>query len=273
MANILESIIAQKRKEVEEKKSLRPIKALERSVYFETQTVSLGEYVKRRNAERGFAVIAEFKRKSPSARDLNLYASIKEITIGYMQAGAAALSILTDTPFFGAQPDDLPTARHFNFCPILQKDFFLDTYQIYEAKSLGADIVLLIAKILEPQQIHELATLARSLNLQVLLEIHEKQELQKVPDLDLFPYIGINNRNLQSLAISLETSQQLIEDLPKGCVKVAESGIQTAEQMVWLKRAGFDAFLIGETFMKAPNPTQKCAQLIASAKQYETTSC
>src|SRR3954462_11709546 len=151
--NILDQIIEHKRKEVEERKSLYPTKLLEKSIYFSSPTVSLRKYIRRPDLS---GVIAEIKRKSPSKGVLNKNVSIERTSIGYMQAGASALSILTDTKFFGGTNEDLTTARKFNFCPILRKDFTVDEYQLIEAKSIGADAILLIAAVLEPREIDQL---------------------------------------------------------------------------------------------------------------------
>ncbi|RME97053.1 MAG: indole-3-glycerol-phosphate synthase, partial [Bacteroidetes bacterium] len=175
--NILDKIIAHKRKEVARRKARIPIKLLEESLFFNTPVVSLSKYLQRPDKS---GIIAEFKRKSPSKAAINLYASVEQVSIGYMQAGASALSILTDEHFFGGKNEDLTTARKFNFCPILRKDFIIDEYQIIEARSIGADAVLLIAACLEKEQLHDFAKLARSLGLEVLVELHHARELDKL---------------------------------------------------------------------------------------------
>ena len=166
---ILDKIIAHKKKEVAERKKLFPTDLLETSIFFKTECVSLVKYLKDENKS---GVIAEFKRRSPSKGDINKYASVEQVTIGYMQAGASALSVLTDTEFFGGKSADLSEARKYNYCPILRKDFVIDEYQIVEAKSIGADAVLLIAACLSKEEIKKLSAFAHSLGLQVLMEIH-----------------------------------------------------------------------------------------------------
>ena len=173
--DILEKIIAHKYREVEERKSLYPVKLLEQSIFFASPVVSLKKYVQRKDKS---GIIAEFKRKSPSKGVINSAASVERTSIGYMQAGASALSILTDKEFFGGTSDDLTTARKFNFCPILRKDFVVNEYQIIEAKSIGADAILLIAAALTPARLSELAKVAKGLGLEVLMEVHTKEELQ-----------------------------------------------------------------------------------------------
>ena len=173
--DILGQIIAHKKKEVEERKSLYPVKLLEKSIYFNSPVVSLKKYLLRKEM---CGIIAEIKRKSPSKGIINQYVSIERTSIGYMQAGASALSVLTDTEFFGVKNEDLTIARKFNFCPILRKDFLIDEYQVIEAKSIGADAILLLANVNEPAQLKTLAKLAQSLNMEVLLEVRNKEELQ-----------------------------------------------------------------------------------------------
>jgi indole-3-glycerol phosphate synthase len=194
---ILEKITNHKRTEVADRKSLYPTKLLEQSIYFNTPSVSLKKYLLRPDKS---GIIAEFKRHSPSKGDINPYAKVEEVSIGYMQAGASALSILTDEKFFKGANKDLTAARKFNFCPILRKDFVVDEYQILEAKSIGADAILLIAECLEKEEVARFAKLAKSLGLEVLMEIHSQDQLAKIsPDLDV---IGVNNRNLKTLSIS-----------------------------------------------------------------------
>jgi indole-3-glycerol phosphate synthase len=248
--NILEKIMLHKEKEVAERKSLVPVKYLEKSVFFENQVVSMKKYIKREDKS---GIIAEFKRKSPSKGIINATAQVEATSIGYMQAGASALSILTDKEFFGGQNEDLITARKFNFCPILRKDFILDEYQILEAKSIGADCILLIAAALEPERLKELAAFAKSLGLEVLMEVHDWEELERslCDDLDL---VGVNNRSLKTFEVSVDTSLGLVDRIPNQFVKISESGISTPETLLTLKSAGFDGFLIGENFMKTARP-------------------
>lgn len=256
--NILEKIIADKYKEVAEKNSLVPVKLLERSGYFEGQVVSMKKYIS--NPEKS-GIIAEFKRKSPSKGVINSSASVETISIGYMQAGASALSILTDKEYFGGSNEDLKVARKFNFCPILKKDFVVDEYQIIEAKSIGADCILLIAAALEPEKLKSLAAFAKSLGLEVLLEVHDGEELESslCDDVDL---VGVNNRNLKTFEVSLDISLSLVDKIPPRFLKISESGLSNPNTLVNLKKVGFDGFLIGENFMKSGRPEQAAYNFI-----------
>jgi indole-3-glycerol phosphate synthase len=262
--NTLQEIVEYKKKEVQEKKDLYPAKLLERSIYFNSPCVSFKKYLLRDDLA---GIIAEFKRKSPSKGFINKYADVEKTTIGYMQAGASALSVLTDTNFFGGKNEDLTVARKFNFCPILRKDFIVDEYQVIEAKSIGADVILLIAAILEKEQIKNYARLAKDLDMEVLLEIHGEEELNKI--IPVIEVVGVNNRNLKTMEISLQTSSDIFSKLPKEVVKVSESGIKTAEQLVQLKEAGYNAFLMGESFMKHSRPEEACMQFIKEVKQLQ----
>lgn len=261
--NILEKIIADKYKEVEEKKSLVPVKLLEKTTFFSGPIVSMKKYVTHPDKS---GIIAEFKRKSPSKGTINGSASVEQVSIGYMQAGASALSILTDNAYFGGTNEDLKTARQFNFCPILRKDFVVDEYQIIEAKSVGADCILLIAAALEPGKLKSLASFAKSLGLEVLMEVHDGEELDGslCADLDL---VGVNNRNLKTFEVSLETSLSLADRIPTEFVKVSESGISDPATLIQLKRAGFEGFLIGENFMKSSRPEQAAYNFIKEFKK------
>ncbi|MBL3658685.1 indole-3-glycerol phosphate synthase TrpC [Fulvivirga sediminis] len=256
--NILEEIVAHKRKEVSEKKNLFPVRLLEQSIFFHTQSVSLKKYILREDKS---GIIAEIKRKSPSKGVINPNVSIERTSIGYMQAGASALSVLTDTKFFGGKNEDLTTARKFNFCPILRKDFTVDEYQIIEAKSIGADAILLIAAVLTPEEVKSLAKLAHSLGLEVLLEVHNEAELERSFN-EYIDLLGVNNRDLASFKVDLNTSISLSEKVPHGVVKVAESGINQPEDIELLKSHGFEGFLIGERFMRSARPEKSAESFI-----------
>ncbi|MEL6537796.1 MAG: indole-3-glycerol phosphate synthase TrpC [Bacteroidota bacterium] len=258
MATILDEIIAHKEKEVADMMSLFPEKLLEKSTYFDTPIVSMKKYLT--DPERT-GIIAEFKRKSPSKGVINDSAKVERTTIGYMQAGASALSVLTDTEYFGGANQDLMTARKFNFCPILRKDFVVSKYQIKEAKSIGADVVLLIAAALTPDRLQELAAYAKELGLEVLMEVHDEDEL-KFNLHDEVDMIGVNNRNLKTFEVSLETSKRLASLIPDKYVKVAESGLKGPDDIVELKKHGFQGFLIGETFMANGRPDRAADRFI-----------
>jgi indole-3-glycerol phosphate synthase len=247
--NTLAEIIEKKKTEVAERKRLYPLALLERSSYFNTPPVSLKRYLTRSDKT---GIIAEFKRKSPSKGMINEYAPVERTTIGYMQAGASALSVLTDTSFFGGYNHDLTTARTFNFCPILRKDFIIDEYQVLEAKSIGADAVLLIAAALSAAEIMKLAALSKSIGMEVLMEVHEPADLEKICDeVDI---VGVNNRDLKTFAVSLATSQQLAPLIPGSVLKISESGINSPSDVLALRAMGYQGFLMGEVFMKHSRP-------------------
>jgi len=264
--NILDKIIADKYKEVADKKSLIPVKLLEKSIYFDGKVVSMKKYVTHPDKS---GIISEFKRKSPSKGVINGGASVETVSIGYMQAGASALSVLTDQTYFGGSNDDLKIARKFNFCPILRKDFVVDEYQIIEAKSIGADCILLIAAALEPAKLKSLAYFAKSLGMEVLLEVHDGEELE-ISINDGVDLIGVNNRNLKTFEVSIETSLSLVDAIPDSFVKISESGISDPKTMVELKKAGFDGFLIGENFMKSARPEQAAYTFIKEFKKLQS---
>ncbi|MFY0592514.1 indole-3-glycerol phosphate synthase TrpC [Roseivirga sp.] len=256
--DILDKIIAHKLKEVEDRKSLFPEKLLEQSLYFEGQSVSLKKYLLREDMS---GIIAEFKRKSPSKGVINSHAKVEKTTIGYMQAGASALSVLTDKEFFGGTSEDLSTARKFNFCPVLRKDFIIDEYQLVEAKSIGADAILLIAAALEPQKLKSLAAFAKGLGLEVLMEVHNKEELDNNLNEHL-DIVGVNNRNLKTFDVSIDISKELSAHIPDDFVKISESGISNPETILDLRTYGYKGFLIGETFMKTARPEVTAREFI-----------
>jgi indole-3-glycerol phosphate synthase len=266
MSTILDTIVAHKRKEVATRRELVPVKLLETSLYFASKPLSLRQYLLREN---GSGIIAEFKRKSPSKGWINQYALVERTTLGYMQAGAAALSVLTDAEFFGGRNEDLTTARHFNFCPILRKDFVVDEYQILEAKSIGADAVLLIAAVLTPAEIQHLGSLAKSLGLEVLLEVHDAEELDRAATAEAVDLVGVNNRNLHDFSLSLDTSMALAAAIPHEFVKVSESGISSAKAIAQLREVGYRGFLLGEAFMRHARPERACAALIQEVATYQ----
>ena len=256
--DILQEIVAHKRKEVAENKELYPVKLLEQSTYFDGKPVSLKKYLRRPDKS---GIIAEIKRRSPSKGDINPHVSVERTSIGYMQSGASGLSVLTDKKYFGGNQEDLKVARAFNFCPILRKDFMIDEYQVIEAKSLGADVILLIAAILTKDEIETLGSLAQSLGMEVLLEVHNEEELNRsiTEKVDL---IGVNNRNLKTFVTDVKTSYELANVIPDEFLKVSESGIADPETIKDLKKHGFEGFLIGETFMKSGRPEKAAKEFI-----------
>ena len=239
---------------------------LEKSIHFSPPSVSLIKYLQRTDK---CGIIAEIKRKSPSKGMINPHVSIERTSIGYMQAGAAALSVLTDEKYFGGSNDDLLLARKFNFCPILRKDFIVDEYQIIEARSIGADAILLIAAVLSPDDIRRLAAFAKSMDLEVLMEIHDRSELNKNLH-DEIDIIGVNNRNLKTFKVDISTSIELAEEIPDRYIKISESGISNPESVMKLRKKGFDGFLIGEYFMRHSRPEQACAEFIEHIRKLET---
>ena len=263
--NILDQIVEHKKKEVEERKALYPVKLLEKSIFFATQPVSMKKYIQR---EDKTGIIAEFKRKSPSKGVINAYASVERTSIGYMQAGASALSILTDKHFFGGTNEDLMTARKYNFCPIIRKDFTVDEYQIIEAKSIGADAILLIAAVLDPERSKELTSFAHSFGLEVLLEVHDEDELKQNLQVGA-DMIGVNNRNLKTFEVSIDVSKRLSALMPNDIVKVSESGISSPETILELREYGYKGFLMGENFMKHSRPDESAMEFMTDLRKLE----
>ncbi len=255
--NILEKIVAHKKEEIAARKKLYPIQLLEQSIYFETPVVSMKKYLLREDKN---GIIAEFKRRSPSKGNINPYATVESVSIGYMQAGASGLSVLTDEQFFGGRSEDLTEARKYNFCPILRKDFIIDEYQLIEAKSIGADTVLLIAECLEKEQLKTLAATANTLGLEVLMEVHSLGQLAKL--CDNVTIVGVNNRNLETFEVSIQTSIELSSAIPDDFIKISESGISDPKTIIELQEAGYQGFLIGETFMKTAEPAKTCLAFI-----------
>lgn len=247
--NILDKIIKRKKEEIAAAKSDISLEQLRNSAFFERTCFSLKESVKNKSG-----IIAEFKRQSPSKGIINNDAQPMEVTSAYEKFGASGVSILTDNDFFGGKPDDILNVRNHIHIPILRKDFMIDAYQFYEAKSIGADVVLLIASCLAPNQVQEFTELAHELGMEVLLEIHTEEELEHFnPKIDL---VGINNRNLKDFKVDLQHSVQLKNLLPKDVISVAESGIYHTEDFIYLKEKGFDGFLMGEYFMRNTDPAQ-----------------
>ena len=256
--NILDKIIAHKRIEVAERKKAISTAELEKSPAFTRRVLSLKEFLL--NDEKT-GIIAEFKRKSPSKGVINGNADVVEVTSAYAKFGASGLSVLTDTEFFGGSTEDLIKAR-VNQIPILRKEFIIDEYQIIEARAMGADVILLIAACLTPADVKRLATFAQSLQLEVLLELHDEEELGHI--CDETELVGINNRNLKTFVVDIERSLAMAQRIPAGKVKVAESGISSVENIRLFRDNGFRGFLIGENFMKEPNPAKAFEQFVQS---------
>jgi indole-3-glycerol phosphate synthase len=256
--NILEKIVARKHIEVEQAKMAKSISDLEKSSFFLRKGLPLAQSLRNSSVPR---IIAEFKRKSPSKGVINDKVSPQAVTADYVSAGAAGLSVLTDHDFFGGSFDDFIAARHANpNTPMLRKDFIVDEYQLFEAKAIGADIILLIAACLEPVEIKTLSLRAHELGLEVLLEVHNSEELA-ASICDTVDMIGVNNRNLKTFDTSVENSIIICEQIPDSFVKISESGLKDAETIHRLFRYGYKGFLIGETFMKTKNPGESLAEL------------
>lgn len=246
--NILEQIIKNKRKEVEQRKKEVDVKALETERFFTRETLSLKKFLLD-PAKTG--IIAEYKRKSPSKGIINDHDSVESVTKMYAAYGASGISVLTDSNFFGGSLDDLIATRN-NDLPLLRKDFVIDEYQIIEAKAYGADVILLIAACLSPKEVKQLARAAKKIELEVLLELHNESELSRICDeVDL---VGVNNRNLKNFEVDLEHSIQMADKIGNDFIKIAESGINDVSNIRYLKQHGFKGFLIGEYFMKQDDP-------------------
>lgn len=256
--NILDKIIVDKKREVILKKSIIPVSQLENSVFFERQTISLSQKLKTSST----GIIAEHKRRSPSKSVINHNFTVEEVVKGYENAGACGISVLTDGKYFGGSLDDLLLARASVNIPLLRKEFIVDEYQILEAKAFGADLILLIAAVLTREEIKSLSEFAKKLGLEVLLEVHNQEELEKsiMPSLDM---IGVNNRNLKTFEVSLDFSKQLAAQIPNDFVKVSESGISSIEAIAELRPYGYNGFLIGENFMKTDNAGQAATEFIS----------
>lgn len=258
---ILDQIIASKKREVTLKKSIISAAQLENTDLFNSKTKSLSKSI----ANSPFGIIAEHKRRSPSKATINAGFSVEEVVKGYENAGASGISVLTDYQYFGGSLEDLLLAKASVKTPLLRKEFIIDEYQILEAKSNGADAILLIASVLTKPEIKQLSEFAQSIALEVLLEVHNEAELEKsiMPSLDI---IGVNNRNLKTFEVSLLNSVELATHIPDDFVKISESGLTNTEDIKMLKSIGFQGFLIGENFMKTGNPGESLQQFINQLK-------
>lgn len=247
---ILDKIIARKREEVTTAKEKTPLASLEKYPLFGRNCYSLRQAILDKDKT---GIIAEYKRASPSKGTINDTSPVAETVLGYETAGASAVSVLTDADFFKGSLDDLVQARRTLSIPLLRKEFIIDTYQLAEAKAYGADIILLIAACLSAEEIDRLSSYAKSLGLEVLLEVHNREELER----SLFSTIdaiGVNNRNLKDFTVSTEHSLRLVDIIPDQYIKISESGISDPKTINQLRKAGFQGFLIGENFMKTGNP-------------------
>lgn len=259
--NILDQIIEYKRTEVADQKLAVSIASLETTDFFLRDTLSLKKFLLDKNRT---GIIAEFKRRSPSKGIINERSNVVDVTTAYANHGASGLSVLTDNNFFGGSNEDLITARA-NRIPILRKDFVIDEYQVIEAKSIGADVILLIAACLTPIQVKQLAQTARKIQMEVLLELHDESEIGHICDeVDL---VGVNNRNLKTFTVDLDQSVRLAEKIGNSKLKIAESGISELKDIAYLRQYGFDGFLIGEYFMKQNDPAASFEKFACELKR------
>lgn len=262
MSTILDEIVSNRRKEVNSLKNSFPLSEVKILIDFNYKCNSLCKALTINGAS---GIIAEFKRRSPSKGIINDKLSPEVVTKGYVDAGVSGLSVLTDEKYFGGKSADLLEAREANpFIPILRKDFMIDEYQIYEARMLKADVILLIAAVLERGTISDFTSIAHELGMEVLLELHDESELEKIDTrVDM---IGINNRNLKDFSVNLDRSIKLLEKLPINTVKISESGLSDPEMVKHLYEKGFRGFLMGENFMKTNNPAEACRDFILKLK-------
>lgn len=246
-----------KKREIGERKQQVNLSILEKSPAFKRPALSLKDFLLDKTRT---GIIAEFKRRSPSKGTINDSAAIQEVTAAYVQYGASAVSVLTDEYFFGGSLDDLAEARH-NHIPLLRKDFIVDEYQLVESKAAGADVILLIAACLDRHKANALASLARGLGLNVLLEVHNEEELEYC--CDNVDAVGVNNRDLKTFIVDMDHSIALSSKIPAGMLKIAESGIDDPATIKLLKRHGFNGFLIGEKFMKEIQPGEAFKRFVS----------
>lgn len=255
--NFLEDILAHKKHSIKKLKAAKPVAELEKSPLFSRQILSFSEFI-RDPLKNG--IIAEFKRKSPSKGIINIKSEIGQVIRGYSLNGASAVSVLTEEKFFGGKNNDIIDIRDICPLPVLRKDFIIDEYQVIESRSSGADAILLIAAALKKKEVLKLACLARSLDLQVLLEIHNEQETDAFNE--YVDVVGVNNRDLVTFRVDTGISADLAPKIPEKYVKISESGISSHETIKQLKKAGFDGFLMGEIFMKTEDPAAAFSEFV-----------
>jgi indole-3-glycerol phosphate synthase len=247
--NVLDRIVSATLEDIERRRATVPLADLEAQVADRPEGRPFNEALQR----PGISLIAEHKRRSPSAGDIRSGATVTEIVEAYERGGATALSILTEGPHFGGSLDDLREARAASVLPILRKDFVVDPYQVYESAAAGADALLLIVAALHADDLAVLHREARALDLDVLVEVHDEPELECALEVIEADVIGINNRDLTDFSVDLDRTFELLEDVPAGKTVVSESGIHTREQLDELERVGVDAVLVGESLMRAPD--------------------
>ena len=255
--NILDTIVANKKKEVEQRKSQVTIKQLAGSLLYERTCFSITESLNKKGAS---GIIAEHKRKSPSKGIINDRLHVGEVVASYQNNGASAVSILTDQVYFGGSDEDVLLSREILTIPILRKEFIIDEYQLHEAKSIGADVILLIAACLQPKEVKHFSSVANALGLEVLLELHDEEEFDHL--CEGIQLVGINNRSLKTFDVDIDRSLKMAEMLPREKIKVAESGMDHPSQIIRFKQHGYKGFLIGESFMKSSDPGKALASFL-----------
>jgi indole-3-glycerol phosphate synthase len=254
--SVLDRIVEATREEVGRRREFVPLARLESALRDRPESRPFQPALTR----PGISVIAEHKRRSPSAGVIREGSDVVDVVTAYERAGAAALSVLTEPFHFDGSLDDLRAARAATHLPVLRKDFIVDPYQLYESGAAGADAVLLIVAALEPEELLELHREALALDLDVLVEVHDEEELEAALEVEA-EVIGINNRSLEDFSVSLERTYELLSDVPAGKTVVSESGFSTREELDELDRVGVDAVLIGETLMRAPDIEAACLEL------------
>lgn len=253
---ILDQIVQTVRERLEVRKRRIPVSLLEACSHYQSPTLPLAPALRTNE----LAIIAEIKKASPSKGIIRREFSVSELARQYKWHGARAISVLTEPDYFQGSLEHLETVRRTVDLPLLQKDFILDPYQIVEARAYGADAILLIATLLDPVQLHELHDMATALGLSCLVEVHTEAELDRL-DLDKIEILGVNNRDLHTFEVNVQQAVQVLRHVPERIVRVAESGLRTADELVHLRRNGIDAVLIGEAFMRAPHSGEALERL------------
>lgn len=265
---ILDKIVAYKKGEIQKAKAKTSVQELQEMESYTRTCYSIKEKL---IGDEKTGIIAEFKRKSPSRKNINLSADLPSVVKGYEDANVAGISVLTDAHFFGGSLEDLNMARQLIQTPILRKDFMIDSYQVHEAKAFGADVILLIANILTPQEIQQLATLAHQCGMEVLLEIDKKEHIH-THIMDEIDIVGVNNRNLKTFQTTIDNSLELINSIPTHFARISESGIHNVEDAMELLNAGFDGLLMGQKFMQEQETVKACQEFIQALNTHKYVS-
>ncbi len=264
MSDILDKIVATKREEIAQAQKRQPLALVRQDAESRVLTRDFIGALRTCMAAGRPAIIAEVKKASPSKGVIREDFIPADIAQSYAEHGATCLSVLTDRPYFQGSPDYLKQARASCDLPVLRKDFMVDAYQVYEARAMGADCILLIAACLDDAQMADLEAVAHGLNMAVLVEVHDRDELQRALKLKT-PLVGINNRNLRTFEVTLETTLGMLADVPADRLLVTESGIVSQADVKRMRGAGVHAFLVGEAFMRAPDPGVALAELFGLA--------